>query len=134
VQEGLLDLCFFFNKRVNCERYVQVVLGQFFSELTEEERLCGLFQQDSATAHTARMSMQALSNVFRDRIVSSDIFPACSPDLKPYDFFFWGCLKDIVYSKKPSMRRRTERKLSDGNFKYSCRASSEGKSKPLPPV
>jgi hypothetical protein len=36
-----------------------VILGQFFPDLTEE-RLFGWFQQNSATAHTARMSMQAL--------------------------------------------------------------------------
>jgi hypothetical protein len=55
----------FFNETINCERYVQVILGQLFSELTDEERLYGWFQQDSATAHTARtcMSMQALSDV-----------------------------------------------------------------------
>jgi hypothetical protein len=29
----------FFNERINCEGYVQVILRQFFSELTEEERL-----------------------------------------------------------------------------------------------
>jgi hypothetical protein len=63
----------FFNETLNCERYVWVILWQFFSELTEEERLYRWFQQDSATAHTACMSMQALSDVFRDRIISSDI-------------------------------------------------------------
>jgi transposase len=29
----------FFNETINCERYVHVILGQFFPELTEEERL-----------------------------------------------------------------------------------------------
>jgi hypothetical protein len=53
----------YFNETINCEIYVQVILGQFFPELTEEDRLYGWFQQDSATAHTARTSMQALSNV-----------------------------------------------------------------------
>jgi hypothetical protein len=52
----------FFNKTINCERYVQVILGKFFPELTEEERLYCWFHQDPATAHTARMSMQALSD------------------------------------------------------------------------
>jgi hypothetical protein len=47
---------------------VQVILGHFFPELTEEERLYGWFQQDSATAHTARMSTQALSDVFGDKL------------------------------------------------------------------
>jgi hypothetical protein len=90
-----------FNETINCERYVQTILGQFFSELTEEERLYGRFQQDSATAHTAYMSMQALSNVFRDRIIRSDIWPAHSPDFKPCRFFFLGCLKGKFYSSNP---------------------------------
>jgi hypothetical protein len=30
--------------------------GQFFPELTQEERLNGWFRQESATAHVARMS------------------------------------------------------------------------------
>jgi hypothetical protein len=80
----------FFKGTINRERYVQVILRQFFSELTEVERLYGWFQQDSATAHTARMSMQGLSDVFRDRIISSDIWLACTPDLNPCDFFLLG--------------------------------------------
>jgi hypothetical protein len=61
------------------------------------------FQQDSqsATVHTAHMSMQALSDVFGNRIVSSGICPASSPDLNHCDFFFWGCLKDRVYNSNP---------------------------------
>jgi hypothetical protein len=47
------------------------------------------------------MSMQALSDLFGDRIISSDIWPAHSPDLNPCDFFFWGCLNDKVYSNNP---------------------------------
>jgi hypothetical protein len=44
------------------------------------------------------MAMQALSDIFGDRIISSGIWPACSPALNPWDFFFWGCLKDTVYN------------------------------------
>jgi sulfur relay (sulfurtransferase) complex TusBCD TusD component (DsrE family) len=46
---GLLDLCFF-KEKINCEKYVQVIIGQFSSDLTEEENLYGWCQQDSATA------------------------------------------------------------------------------------
>jgi hypothetical protein len=91
----------FFNEIINCEKYVQVILGQFFCELTEDERIYGWFQQDSATPHTSRMSMQALSGVFGDIIISSDIWPARSSDHNPSDFFFWGCLMDKVYSSNP---------------------------------
>jgi hypothetical protein len=73
VHEGLLDL-WFLNETINYDRYVQVILGQLFPELTEEERLYGWFEQDSATDHTARMSLQALSDVFGYKIISSGIW------------------------------------------------------------
>jgi hypothetical protein len=88
----------FFHETINCERYVQVILQQFYPELTDEERLYGWFQQDSATAHTARMSTQALSDVFRGRNISNGTWPAHSPDLNPCDFFFCGSLRDKVYN------------------------------------
>jgi hypothetical protein len=74
---------------------------KFFPELTEEERLYGWFQKYSATVHTAHISMQALSDIFEGRIISRDIWPACSPDLNPCDFFFWGCLNGKVYNSNP---------------------------------
>jgi hypothetical protein len=77
----------FFNETINCKRCVQVVLGRLFPQLTEE-RLYGWFQQDSATAHTERISMLALSDVSGDRIISSGIWQGCSPDLNPCDFIF----------------------------------------------
>jgi hypothetical protein len=53
VQEGLLDL--FFNETINCERYVQVILGQLFPEITGKDSLYGWFKQDAATAHTVHV-------------------------------------------------------------------------------
>jgi hypothetical protein len=61
----------FFNETVNCERFVHIILRLFLPELTEEGRLCCWLQQDSAMAHTAHISMQALSDVFGGRIISS---------------------------------------------------------------
>jgi hypothetical protein len=95
----LLDL-WFFNKTINCKKYKQVIPRQFFQELIEE-RLYGWFQQDSGTAHIAHMCIQALSNVFGDRNISSGIWPSHSPDLNPSDFFFCGSLKAKVYNSKP---------------------------------
>jgi hypothetical protein len=63
----------FFNETVNCKRYVQVIFGQFIPELTQEERFYGWFQEDSATAPAVLMSLQALSDVFGNRIISSGI-------------------------------------------------------------
>jgi hypothetical protein len=82
----------FFNGTINCESYVQVILWQLFPELTEEESFYGWFQQDSATAHIACMSMQAFSDIFRDRNISTGIWQAHSPDINPYDILFCGSL------------------------------------------
>jgi hypothetical protein len=53
------------------------------------------------TLHVYKVSMQTLSDVFGDRIISSGIWPARSPDLNPCDFYFWGCLKDKVSNSNP---------------------------------
>jgi hypothetical protein len=54
------------------------------------------------------LSMQALSVVFRDRIISSGIWPTRSPELENCDFFFWGCLKDNVYNSNPQTEEQKE--------------------------
>ena len=62
------------------------------------------WQQDGATAHTARATMQLLTAMFQDRIISrnSDFeWPPRSPDLTAPDFWLWGYLKDKVYANKP---------------------------------
>ena len=62
------------------------------------------FQQDGATAHTARISLAVLRQMFPGRLVSlrGDIgWPARSPDLSMCDFFLWGYLKDKVFRHRP---------------------------------
>lgn len=62
------------------------------------------FQQDGATAHTARRSMAILREMFPGHVVSlrGDIgWPPYSPDLTPCDFFLWGYLKEKVYQHRP---------------------------------
>jgi hypothetical protein len=54
------------------------------------------------------MFMQALSDIFGDKIISSDIWVAGSPDLNPCDFFFLGSLKDKVYSSNPETEELKE--------------------------
>jgi hypothetical protein len=79
----IAGLVFFFNRTMNCERYAHVILLQLFPELTEEERLYGWFEQDSATSHTVHMCRQALSDTFRDRNIRTGIWQAHSHNLNP---------------------------------------------------
>ena len=62
------------------------------------------FQQDGATAHTARASMTVVRQMFLQHVVSrfgDAPWPPRSPDLSACDFFLWGYLKSKVYVRKP---------------------------------
>ena len=63
------------------------------------------FQQDGATCHTARETMNLLQTMFPGRLISrfgDIIWPPRSPDLTAPDFFLWGFLKNKVYANKPN--------------------------------
>ncbi|GFV46872.1 putative DD41D transposase [Trichonephila clavipes] len=62
------------------------------------------FQQDGATCHTARATIDLLKDAFGDRLISpfgSVNWPPRSCDLTPLDFFLWGYVKSLVYADKP---------------------------------
>jgi hypothetical protein len=61
------------------------------------------FQQDGATARTARGSMGVLREMFPGRLISlrDDIpWPSRSPDLAVCGFFLWGHLKAEVHKRR----------------------------------
>jgi YD repeat-containing protein len=62
------------------------------------------FQQDRATAHTARASMAVVREIFPGHVTSQcgDLpWPAQSPDLSVCDYFLWGYIKVKVFINKP---------------------------------
>ena len=94
---------------VNSERYVAMLqnyLQPRMEEIIENEGLGVVwFQQDGATAHTARISLNILRQMFPGRLVSlrGDLgWPARSPDLSICDFFLWGHLKEKVFKSRPN--------------------------------
>jgi inhibitor of nuclear factor kappa-B kinase subunit alpha len=91
----------FFEDTINSQRYILSILRPFFELRNEHDRRFAFFQQDSATPHTARDSVEELRQVFGDRIVSRGLWPARSPDLNPCDFYLWGNLKQKVYKTNP---------------------------------
>ena len=75
-----------------------------------------LFQQDGATSHTARMSMNAVKALFPNRVVSrnGDItWPPRSPDLTPCDYFLCGYLKTKVFETKPRTIADLKQRIQD---------------------
>ncbi|GFU23299.1 transposable element Tc3 transposase [Trichonephila clavipes] len=62
------------------------------------------FQQDGATCHTARATIDLLKDTFGDRLISRlgpVNWPPRSCDLTPLDYFLWGYVKSLVYADKP---------------------------------
>jgi hypothetical protein len=111
-----------FNETINCQRHLQIILGQFFPELIQEEWLYGWFVQDSANTHTARISMQVLSDVFGDRINSTVFGLQVHPVSFLVTFLFRGCLKDEV---TPSGRTKRN-KLFVGELQVFLQSSFKG--------
>ena len=55
-----------FYNTVDSRTYVNDILTPFFRELTYRERDFAFFQKDSATAHTADISIREIERVFHD--------------------------------------------------------------------
>ncbi|GFU75784.1 DUF4817 domain-containing protein [Trichonephila clavipes] len=62
------------------------------------------FQQDGATCHTARATIDLLKDTFGDRLISRfgpANWPPRSCDFTPLDYFLWGYVKSLVYADNP---------------------------------
>ncbi|GFX86922.1 histone-lysine N-methyltransferase SETMAR [Trichonephila clavipes] len=62
------------------------------------------FQQDGATCHTARATIDLLKDTFGDHLISRFgpvNWPPRTYDLTPLDYFLWGYVKSLVYADKP---------------------------------
>ena len=63
------------------------------------------FQQDGATSHTSRVTIDLLKGKFGERVISRNDPVERQPrscDLTPLDFFLWGHIKSLVYTNKPA--------------------------------
>jgi hypothetical protein len=62
-------------------------------------------QQDGATSHTARVTVNLLKDLFLNRLIirNGDVqWPPQSPDLSSCDYFLWGYLKSKVFEIRPA--------------------------------
>ncbi|GFS76235.1 uncharacterized protein TNCV_4667821 [Trichonephila clavipes] len=89
---------------VNGDRYRAMITNFFIPELNNHDVQELWFQQDGATCHTARATIDLLKDTFGDRLISRFgpvNWPPRSCDLTPLDYFLWGCVKSLVYADKP---------------------------------
>ncbi|GFX70118.1 transposable element Tc3 transposase [Trichonephila clavipes] len=92
------------NVTVNGDRYRAMITNFFIPELNNQDVQELWFQQDGATCHTARDTIDLLKGTFGDRLISRFgpvNWPPRSCDLTPLDYFLWGYVKSLVYADKP---------------------------------
>ncbi|GFW36956.1 uncharacterized protein TNCV_5018551 [Trichonephila clavipes] len=94
------------NVTVNGDRYRALITNFFIPELNNHDVQELWFQQDGATCHTARATIDLLKDTFGDRLISRFgpvNWPPRSCDLTPLDYFLWGYVKSLVYADKPEI-------------------------------
>ncbi|GFU81538.1 DUF4817 domain-containing protein [Trichonephila clavipes] len=92
------------NVTINGDRYRAMITNFFTPELNNHDVQELWFQQDGATCHTARATIDLLKDTFGDRLISRFgpmNWPPRSCDLTPLDYFLWGYVKSLVYADKP---------------------------------
>ncbi|GFV10512.1 uncharacterized protein TNCV_4409931 [Trichonephila clavipes] len=100
---------FFIRETVTSERYV-TILEQFVAtqQVLENGLRTEWFMQDGARPHRTEQVFLFLDEYFGNRVIVLEYpkftcagmdWPPYSPDLTLCDYFLWGTLKDIVYSK-----------------------------------
>ncbi|GFY10771.1 putative DD41D transposase [Trichonephila clavipes] len=92
------------NVTVNGDWYRAMITNFFIPELNNHDVQELWFQQDGATSHTARATIDLLKDTFGDRLISRFgpvNWPPRSCDLTPLDYFLWGYVKSLVYADKP---------------------------------
>ncbi|GFX37292.1 putative DD41D transposase [Trichonephila clavipes] len=81
-----------------------MITNFFIPELNNHDVQELWFQQDGATCHTTRATIDLLKDTFGDRQISRFgpvNWPPRSCDLTPLDYFLWGYVKSLVYADKP---------------------------------
>ncbi|GFT34162.1 stomatin-2 [Trichonephila clavipes] len=101
---GIIGPYFFKNDTANGDRYRAMITNFFIPELNNHDVQELWFQQDGATCHTARDTIDLLKDTLGDRLISRFgpvNWPPRSCDLTPLDYFLWGYVKSLVYADKP---------------------------------
>jgi hypothetical protein len=93
---------FFMEPTVTATPYLDMLEQYAFPQIAHKQPNI-IFQQDGAPPHWSNIVRKALNNTFPNRWIGRGgqiAGPPPSPVITPLDFFFWGYVKDFVYSTR----------------------------------
>ncbi|GFU62439.1 DUF4817 domain-containing protein [Trichonephila clavipes] len=93
-----------------CALWAGGIIGPYFFKNDEGHNELW-FQQDGATCHTARATIDFLKDTFGDHLISCFRpvnWPPRSCDLTQLDYFMWSYVRSLVYADKPQTRDNLE--------------------------
>lgn len=110
---------FFINGTLTAQRYLDLLRDQVVPSIEEDGQLPAniWLQQDGAPPHYALNVRNFLNETFTNRWIGRRGFiewPPRSPDLNPLDFFLWGHLKSVVYTRRPHNLDELQQRIIEG--------------------
>lgn len=100
----------FYEENLNGAKYASIIendLAALLDELPLQYRVGMWFQQDGCPSHTSIVARNKLNAMFPGQWIGKYgpvNFPPRSPDLTVLDYYLWGRIKDIVYTRRPTTR------------------------------
>ena len=91
-----------------------MIFNLFLTKMQEFDLHDRWFEQDSATCHTARVTMNVLRGEYGEHFISRSVsvnWPFRSGDWTPFDCFLWGFVKAYAYTDKPASYDALEDKI-----------------------
>lgn len=92
-------------------------LPLLIEHVPQEIRGAMWLQHDGAPAYFSRVAREFLDNAYPARWIGRAgpvPWPARSPDLNPLDFYLWGHVKQIVYSRPIDNINDLRQRIEDG--------------------
>jgi hypothetical protein len=98
--DGVIGPFFFAEQTATSHSYLDMLQLYAVPQL-EQEGAEVIFQHDGAPSHYSATVHEFLDAIFPQLWIGRGgwlPWPPCSPDLTPLDFYFWGYVKQYVYS------------------------------------
>lgn len=109
------------------KEFLEETLPELLEEIPLNVRQSMYYQHDGAPAHSTTRVKELLNSKYPERWIGRNgpiSWPARSPDLSPLDFYFWGVMKEDVYSRPINNRAELITRIGEAAIRIRERMST----------